>query len=410
MMQKAIHASVALGGFEEASDSLRVLAESNVSACRLRRLTMRIGNERIAQVDQQTSAYQSLPLAAQQQCPIAMAPEVACIESDGGRMQIRDRTTANAEEKSSAGSHRSSYWRETKAAALLKLKSQTYDEDPCPEIPEVFVDAARMQRLSRQIKGFSAQADKDTAACETPSEMDAPENTLVNANELHASTRPEIILRSVLASTRNIHDFGKQLNAAAHARGFHAAPRKAFICDGMACNWNLHEKHFSRYTPILDFVHALCYVYHAAMAGQNSAAAWTLYCQWAQWLWSGQIELLLAALEQRHQAMALNNTDDSESSPLNKISEALNYLRNQSSRVNYPAYRKQGLPITSAHIESTIKQLNRRVKGTEKFWSTNADPILQLRADYLSQTQPMKTFWQSRCQKLPVSTLYKLAK
>ncbi|NOY42522.1 MAG: hypothetical protein GXP26_11875 [Planctomycetes bacterium] len=44
--------------------------------------------------------------------------------------------------------------------------------------------------------------------------------------------------------------------------------RKAFVCDGMACNWSLQAKHFSRFVPILDFVHALCYLYHAAIGGQ----------------------------------------------------------------------------------------------------------------------------------------------
>jgi hypothetical protein len=44
---------------------------------------------------------------------------------------------------------------------------------------------------------------------------------------------------------------------------------------------------------------------------------------------------------------------------------ALRYLENQKSRMLYDQYRREGLPITSSHIESTIKQINRRVKGTE---------------------------------------------
>ena len=60
-------------------------------------------------------------------------------------------------------------------------------------------------------------------------------------------------------------------------------------------------------------------------------------------------------------------------------------------------YRREGLPITSSHIESTIKQINRRVKGSEKFWSSGgADALRQLAADYLSDTQPLTTFWRER--------------
>jgi hypothetical protein len=37
------------------------------------------------------------------------------------------------------------------------------------------------------------------------------------------------------------------------------------------------------------------------------------------------------------------------------------------------------------------------VKGTEKLWREGgAEPILQLRADYLSEGEPMSAFWQRR--------------
>jgi hypothetical protein len=53
--------------------------------------------------------------------------------------------------------------------------------------------------------------------------------------------------------------------------------------------------------------------------------------------------------------------------------------------------------ITSSHIESTVKQINRRVKGTEKFWSEGgAEALLQLAADHLSETNPLATFWRER--------------
>jgi len=67
--------------------------------------------------------------------------------------------------------------------------------------------------------------------------------------------------------------------------------------------------------------------------------------------------------------------------------------------MKYAEYRKQGLPITSSHIESTIKRINQRVKGTEKFWSeSEAEELLQLRADYLSETEPMENFRTHRTE------------
>jgi hypothetical protein len=51
----------------------------------------------------------------------------------------------------------------------------------------------------------------------------------------------------------------------------------------------------------------------------------------------------------------------------------------------------------SSHVESVIKQIHYRVRGTETFWSEEgAEAILQLRADYLSEMEPLAASWQRR--------------
>jgi superfamily I DNA/RNA helicase len=54
--------------------------------------------------------------------------------------------------------------------------------------------------------------------------------------------------------------------------------------------------------------------------------------------------------------------------------------------MKYPEYRKVGLPVSSSLVESLIKEMNYRVKGTEKFWDNpeGAEAILQVRAALLS--------------------------
>ena len=49
--------------------------------------------------------------------------------------------------------------------------------------------------------------------------------------------------------------------------------------------------------------------------------------------------------------------------------------------MKYPEYRRAGLPVSSSMIESLIKEINFRVKGTEKFWNRpeGAEQILQVR-------------------------------
>jgi len=67
--------------------------------------------------------------------------------------------------------------------------------------------------------------------------------------------------------------------------------------------------------------------------------------------------------------------------------------------MNYLLYRKLGLPITSSHMESAIKELKFRMKGTEKFWSKpGGQSVIQLRADNLSGTDPLSVFWKKKAK------------
>src|SRR6266852_4072314 len=89
--------------------------------------------------------------------------------------------------------------------------------------------------------------------------------------------------------------------------------------------------------------------------------------------------------------------DDPDGSPRAVVARALTYLQNNKERMRYADYRRQGLPITSSYVESAVKQINYRVKGTEKFWNeAGAEELLQLRADYLSDGDVMNAFWERR--------------
>lgn len=217
-----------------------------------------------------------------------------------------------------------------------------------------------------------------------------------------------MLVRSVVATRGGQNTFGQRLAAEAYSRGFSAARRKAFVCDGAASNWSVHRKHFSHYTPILDFAHAICYVYAAAMTGQLAAKGWPEYCQWAEWLWEGNTKMLIAAVAARSEELGSSEKEDSEHSPRKIVARTLVYLKNQRSRMKYAEYRKQGLPITSSHIESTIKQVNRRVKGSEKFWHQGAEPMLQLSADHISETTEFNRFWTRRPNQLKTTRCHQV--
>lgn len=80
------------------------------------------------------------------------------------------------------------------------------------------------------------------------------------------------------------------------------------------------------------------------------------------------------------------------------LEEALSYLQNNQGRMDYPRYRKAGLPCTSSLVESLVGQFNARVKSPEKFWNRGEEieAILQLRAAFLSEDDRLARFFAQR--------------
>jgi hypothetical protein len=388
--RKLVHAATQGGSFANGAEILAEQAELTIGVKRLWRAVQRIGEERLTEEEAAARAYEELPLPAQQQSPVEQVPQVACVQMDGGRLQIRDRHQTPQERAADA-----SHWREMKAGAMLSMQSQVAAEDPCPELPASFADPGKMREMAREIKGFTTAEEPAAASPEEDAEPMPEERP----------GRPQPLVRSVVALVGNVDEFGPRLAAAAHARGFHAAARKAFLADGSEANWSVQQRWFSHYTPIVDFVHALMYVYAAALAGRTPEAGWAVYRQWAQWLWSGEVPQLLAALAERQQELG-PPPEKETGTPRAEVAQTLRYLTNQQSRMHYAEYRRQGLPITSSYIESTIKQINRRMKGTEKFWSGGANPMLTLVADQLSETNVIRRFWTRRTARLASQYCY----
>lgn len=396
VLDRMIYASVHAVSFRQAEKDLAKLSDLKIGYRQLQRWSERIGKQRIEQRTEEVEHWSELSLPEMTQgCPTAKAPEAVMVSMDGGRMQIREDSEAAQEAPEEITAQplcdedresNSSFWKESKIGCLATFQSQVHTTDPCAEIPANFLDPPRILKLSREICRNAPQ-DNPPHKNDPPSEREESQRR---------SRSPQVLVKSVVATKLPYATFGLLLAAAAWMRGFAAAARKSFVADGAKINWTIWRRHFSQYTPILDLIHAISRVFAAAMAGRAFAEGWPVYCRWAQWLWSGQVAQILVELEQRCQELGLPEKNDSATSPRRIVADALTYLRNNQDYMKYHDYRRQGLPITSSLMESTVKQVSRRVKGTEKFWSaTGADPILQLRADYISETEPMTTFWEN---------------
>jgi hypothetical protein len=190
--------------------------------------------------------------------------------------------------------------------------------------------------------------------------------------------------------------FGWMTAAAAEDRGLFTATARAFVSDGLPYNWSIHRRHFGTFEPILDFVHAAEHVHDAAKAAGEGVE---LGRHWAELCWQGRVHEVLEELQgQRNQWTPPPRPDDEPDHPWCVLGREWGYLDNNRQRMDYPRYRCAGLPITSSPVESWVKQLNQRVKGSEKFWNEddNAESMLHLRAAWLSDNEPLTRHLENR--------------
>jgi hypothetical protein len=286
---------------------------------------------------------------------------LATVMIDGGRMQTR-------QPDQGPGVHDPA-WRETKTAILLRMTSKPSHDDPQPELPACFAHPLG-----------------------TPTTAESPPPTDPDAEPV---SKPEVLFRTGFATLENSDQFAWMTAAAAEDRGFFAAAAKAFVSDGQAYNWTIHRRHFTTFEPILDFVHACEHVHSAAGAADGGAE---LGRRWARLCWQGRVEDVLDELDEARSRLIPPRPDDDPEHPWCVLGRERAYLDNNRKRMDYPRYRCEGLPITSSPVESWVKQLNQRVKGSEKFWNDdeNGEAVLQLRAAWLSDDEALSVHLQNR--------------
>jgi hypothetical protein len=396
VQQKIVYAGIHATSFDRAAQDLQQLADLRVGVKQVERLTKQIGRERVEQRDTAAESFRRRPMVQREEVadPERVVPQVVMVSVDGGRLQIRERD----EPPGTVDSH----WRESKVAVLETLASEVHATDPDPDLPRCFLDAARTLKMAREIghvaSGTEAVVPEGVTATESAAdEAGSAESEANPAPRTSRPGRPERLVRSIVATRAVAAVFGWLVQAAAWSRNFFGAPRRAFLADGQEANWTLWRRHFPTFEPILDFIHALTYVFAAATAGRSAKEGWDEFQRWIELVWAGRVREILPELERRSLELGPPPSDASETDPRQVVADALRYLSNNAQRMQYDKYRREGLPITTSAVESAIKQINRRVKASEKFWSNaGAEAILQLRADYLSETLPMDRFWAER--------------
>ena len=407
ILHRILHIASVTSAFEVAEIALKVVGEIAISARQINNLASEIGAEMAADRDTRTERYVNQPLP-RQVTSAGVPPDLAAVFFDGGRMRTRA-------PEHGRGVHQP-HWRETKNAGFHRMKSQSFSEDPQPELPDCFRNEAYVEKLVKGLKSLKKEGREEEVESEQPSptsmvsEQASPQES--------ASWQPETLFRTCLSSLADSETFGAMMAAEADSRGFFMAKKKAFVGDGQSYNWTIQQRWFPGFVAILDFVHAVEYVYTAAKTiHAEIARRWQQYVAWATACWQGETTRVIADLRawQSHLGPPPEGEKVPESDPRKIIHSTLTYLANNGGRMAYPRYRREGLPVTSSLAESLVKQISRRVKGTEKFWNDgpSGEAILQLRAGVISDddrlqqwicNRPISPF-SPRCRPAPLVTV-----
>lgn len=358
-MRAAIHVAAATRSFQQAETLIQRVLAAQLSAKGVERFVHQVGLELSRLLEAEQSAQQ------------VVAPAVAVVSCDGGRVYTR-------EPGHGPGVHHPR-WRETKNALFERMASASAQTtDPCPQLPDTFRQVAQVAKIAEK------------AAFETVSPP--PREVRYEG--------PKRLLRTCLSSLVTSAEFGVQMQREAHRRKFFEAQVQVFLGDGLAWNWSIQRAHFPTFTPILDFIHAVQYLYAAAQAWEaDDARRWSRYLEFAESIWQGRVDEVIEALRAELTARCVNADEGvADDSPHEPLVTAARYLAHNRERMDYPRYRSHGMPITSAPMESLIKQINHRVKGTEMTWNApqGAEAILQTRAASLCEDGRLDIYLRQR--------------
>jgi hypothetical protein len=387
LLERIVMMAGMAGSSEEAATALQVVGELRISARTVTKLTAEIGGQMTAAREACVTKYLEQPLP-RKPTEVGPAPQLAAVFCDGGRMRTRA-------EGGGHGVHQP-HWRETKNAAFHRMQSQSWESDPQPDLPECFRNQSYVEKLVLGLKK-AKQPERELVSAVPADEPSTPPPPAEAAEDW----QPKSLVRTCVSSLASSDAVGPRMAVEADSRGFYAATKRAFLGDGQAYNWTIQRKWFPSFTAIADFIHVVEYVYEAAKAIEdNPISRWRQYVDWANACWQGKVDEVIEDL-QRHLPPSTGNGESAAQGATETektLRRTCTYLTNNRTRMEYPRYRREGLPVTSSLAESLVKQISKRVKGTEKFWDDGAsgEAILQVRAAVISQDGRLAKFFRNR--------------
>lgn len=218
--------------------------------------------------------------------------------------------------------------------------------------------------------------------------------------EEQGGRRPQKLVTTQVATAQPVKAFGPLARVEAERRGLRQAEEVIALGDGG--NWidPLLTALFHVLARIIDWFHASEHLWDCAKAVYGAGTAQA--AQWAEQLeallWDGQVQRVIAELSAQAKKLGRPTEADADGHPRKVLAANVAYFTTHEGHMNYPEYRRRGWPIGSGETEAAVKQFNKRIKGTEQFWSPDGvEAILALRGLWLSQDNRWQHYWENRC-------------
>ena len=157
------------------------------------------------------------------------------------------------------------------------------------------------------------------------------------------------------------------------------AHKRSVVADGALWIWDVAEAVCPDGTQVVDWFHAVEHLAEAASALYPNDADANKRKRWLKtykdYLYRGRIHKIIATLHRRERP------------------DLAVYFERHQRRMQYLAFRENGVPISSGTVESGVKQYKQRLCGTGMRWNDDcAQRMLVIRS--VSLSNEFDDFWQ----------------
>lgn len=211
--------------------------------------------------------------------------------------------------------------------------------------------------------------------------------------------KPRKLVSTYVATMQNAEAFGKIVALEAYRRGLWQAPVVLNISDAGTWIDPLNQLQRLADVRIIDFYHADERLYEVASAvrGKDTPQARALGKQLEALLIEGHVDQIIGIIKDEAQRLGPKQDSDGPTHPREVLRQNLGYFEKHKDHMQYDVYRKKGWPIGSGNVEAGVKGFNKRVKGTDQFWSKpGVEAIMALRAMWMCQDRRWERHWTNR--------------